>query len=231
REMLAAIIDMQPFSFTKGIKHYVLETISLISPISRSLKGYMLKFNETTTFVDKIEKLDYQASHDELTKILNRRAFHEKAREYLAGMNKRHAEFSIIYMDIDDFKSINDTYSHMAGDYVLKTFAETIFELLPDDSLFARYGGEEFVVLLKNISREDAIAMAQGIRIAAMKKEYSFEGKKIDLKVSLGLYNHSGSKPIDIYDLIFLADKALYRSKNTGKNKLTVYEPDENEMV
>ncbi|HRX92431.1 MAG TPA: diguanylate cyclase, partial [Candidatus Izemoplasmatales bacterium] len=223
RDMLSAIREMQPFSFVKDNKHYILETIPLESPVGKKPRGYLLKFNEITSFIDRIAKLEYQASHDELTRILNRRSFHEKAKSYISDNMDRRKMFSVIYMDIDDFKSVNDTYSHMAGDYVLKTFAETISEILPENSLFCRYGGEEFVIMLEDIPKEKAIEMAQNIRLVAMKKKYVFDGKTINFKVSLGLYHHDGATPMDIYDMVFLADKALYQSKNTGKNKLTVY--------
>ncbi len=228
KELRLAIKDQATFSFKKGAKHYVLEPIPLESK-TKHINGYLLKFNEITGYMEKIEKLDYQASHDELTKILNRRAFHERATHFLEDEESNSFPFSMIMIDLDDFKNVNDTYGHAFGDYVLADIVALIGSSLPENSLFCRYGGEEFLIMLPSCDAQTANSISESIRVLVMNNNFVYESILIKIQISLGVYNYQSGDTGEVYDYVKLADEALYVSKRTGKNKVTSLPTKRNE--
>ncbi len=222
KELIRAVKDNATFSFKIGSKHYVLEPIPLENK-AKHINGYLLKFNEVTGYMQKIEKLDYQASHDELTKILNRRAFHERATHFLEEELANGVPFSMIMIDLDDFKKINDTYGHTVGDHVLSDIGALIGSALPENGLFCRYGGEEFMILLPSCDAQNSNLISESIRILVMKNTFIYEDIHIKIQISLGVYNYQSGDTGEVYDYVKLADEALYVSKRTGKNKATSF--------
>ncbi|MBN2696916.1 MAG: diguanylate cyclase, partial [Bacilli bacterium] len=173
KDLIGAIKMGWAFSFKDKDKHFVMEC----RPLKGSnihVSGYLVEFNEITAYVEKIDKLDYQATHDELTGILNRRAFFQKTREYLRERDKE-SGFACMMIDIDDFKNVNDTYGHLAGDKILAELSGVIGDELDENDLYARYGGEEFIVLLPNIEMSKAEKKAESIRIAVKNHSFKFE--------------------------------------------------------
>lgn len=222
KELINAIIDTATFSFKSGSKHYVLEPIAL-KTISGHNKGYLLKFNEITGYMEKIEKLDYQASHNELTKILNRRAFHERVQHFLEDKETKGVSFSMIMIDLDDFKNVNDSYGHAIGDQVLTEMVSLINTVLPEKNLFSRYGGEEFLIMLPSCDAKTAGSISESIRIIVLNNDFVYGDIRIRIQISLGVYNYQQGDTGDVYDFIKYADEALYLSKRTGKNKVSTF--------
>jgi diguanylate cyclase (GGDEF)-like protein len=157
--------------------------------------------------------LEYLATHDVMTGTLNRRAIVETAERELARCRRHGHVMSLLMMDLDHFKKINDTYGHLVGDRVLKDFAGQVSALLRLPDQFGRYGGEEFVLLLPDTGREAAAIVADRICKAAA------EAKAPMCTVSIGL---ATATLIDtgIDSLLARADEALYRAKAGGRNQV-----------
>lgn len=171
----------------------------------------MVYERQRTELEEANKKLFFMATHDSLTKLYNR--------EYLMReMENRIQEgvFSVAILDIDNFKSINDTYGHAFGDYVLVSFAKILEKEILGKGFAARYGGEEFMLVFENDNREDALQILQGIReqlSSFFKKE-----KNILVTFSGGLEIYSEGMALD--ELIKNADAKLYEAKRNGKNRV-----------
>ncbi len=163
------------------------------------------------------------AAHtDPLTGIYNKRYLVEALEAEFKRAKTLHNDFSLVFIDIDHFKKVNDTYGHSAGDYVLKEFAALIKgQYLRPRDVFSRYGGEEFILLLTNTNASKGEEIAESIRSAIERYPFEFEGTKLSITASLGV-----SEVTSIMEshqtLLKTADQALYQSKNNGRNKVTV---------
>ncbi len=169
--------------------------------------------------------LEELAITDALTKIRNRRYFDERIVEDFEKCKRYNQPLFILMMDIDNFKSVNDTYGHDYGDYVLVEFTNILRKSVRKSDLLARYGGEEFIIAMFETNADGAKTVSEKIRKTV--EEYDFKYKNIRIKrtVSIGISCYpSPLEPQDsIYTVVKEADEALYISKNTGKNKWIYY--------
>lgn len=168
-------------------------------------------------------KLNMIAVTDELTGLLNRREAIGRLREQWENQSRYKASFSIVALDIDHFKLVNDTYGHAAGDLVLKSVAQCLKETVRTTDIVCRTGGEEFLVICPNVGSEGGATCAEHIRgnVAAM--VCSFEGVTIPVTLSAGVAERTSSH-ITPDDVLVAADKALYESKRSGRNRVTIAE-------
>jgi two-component system, cell cycle response regulator len=181
----------------------------------------ILKF----TYQDEIDE-DFQrqmfesASRDALTQIYNKRFFVERLHSEFAFAMRHKALLSLIIFDIDHFKNINDSYGHLAGDYVLATLAKNVIPMIRSEDVFARYGGEEFVIMSRSTDPPSAAVVSERVRQHVERFKFEYEGQCIPVTVSLGLAGmpHAEIKVPD--DLLARADKALYEAKRGGRNRL-----------
>ncbi len=165
-----------------------------------------------------IEKqLQQLATIDELTQIFNRRSFFEKAENEIKRIQRSGLQFGVMILDIDDFKTVNDTDGHQAGDAMLRELAQVLTECVRDIDTLARYGGEEFAFLLPLTDEEQTQQVANKILQSIQDHRFDFNGKTFPLSVSLGC-TVCHTKDPDITAAIARADKALYDAKNCGKN-------------
>ena len=156
------------------------------------------------------------ASTDSLTKVANRLHFDLVADQVIRETKRRKGVFSLVMLDIDDFKKVNDTYGHEAGDQVLISTASTIQRSLREQDFFARWGGEEFVILLPGTSAEQACIAVEKARIAVEKSQIMAAGKKISVTCSFGVTEFvNGTSKEHLFQK---ADMALYQAKASGKN-------------
>lgn len=159
---------------------------------------------------------------DNLTQVYNRNYISEVLEAEFKRARALHSDFSLIMFDIDHFKKINDTHGHDAGDYVLRELATTIKRQgLRERDLLGRYGGEEFLLLLTNSAIDKATEVAERIREAIASHKFIYEGKEIDVTISLGVAKVTQELHSE-KDLIKIADIALYESKNKGRNRVTL---------
>ena len=171
-------------------------------------------------------ELERLARTDVLTGVTNRRHFFELAEiEYQRFQRYKHP-LTVMLLDIDHFKQVNDRYGHLAGDHVLRHIANECRKLLRGSDQFARYGGEEFISLLIETTHESAVETAERIRGQIEKSEIEFKGMAIPLTISIGLAFAEDDPNINLEKMIDRADKALYQSKENGRNKVTVWKSD-----
>lgn len=160
-----------------------------------------------------------QAMRDPLTGLYNRRAFEEIAYRELAGAVRSGSSLSVLMVDLDHFKRINDQYGHGAGDAVLDAAAVTLRGALRDEDFVCRWGGDEFCALLPRSKREQAEMAAERVRQAFERAEPQFEAEAARVTVSIGIAAGQ-AQTADIADMVRLADAALYRAKNEGRNRI-----------
>lgn len=155
-----------------------------------------------------------QSTTDLLTGLQNRRAFEEKALKLI----ENNTSFSMVLVDIDNFKKVNDTYGHNLGDEVLRFLGEFMVKSTQDHGICYRYGGEEFVILLPDIAAFEAWILTNQMRIS-LSEQVSPTGKRITISAGISAYPHDGAT---LVNLTLEADKRLYRAKSEGKNKVIV---------
>jgi diguanylate cyclase (GGDEF)-like protein len=168
-------------------------------------------------------ELQRQARVDYLTDVCNRRHFMEQAEQEFSRTARYGNNLSLLMIDIDSFKQINDSYGHKAGDIVLKKLAEISLRILREMDTIGRIGGEEFAILLRETQQEGAMEVAERLREAFTVEQINLEGQKepIHFTVSMGLATlNSNDESID--SLLNRADKALYEAKRTGRNKVCI---------
>jgi diguanylate cyclase (GGDEF)-like protein len=159
---------------------------------------------------------------DGLTGTFNRRYFQMQFRQVLATAQRFDRPFSVLMMDLDHFKKVNDTYGHQRGDAILIEFAQRATRLIREVDTFARYGGEEFICLLAETDVQGAVTTAEKIREAIKIEPYGARGEQqIDLTVSIGVASY-GEHGEGYNDLVEAADRALYRAKEAGRDQVAV---------
>jgi len=156
---------------------------------------------------------------DGLTGLFNHRFFHERMEKEIYRAQQYDLNFSLMILDIDDFKKFNDTHGHLAGDRHLKTMAKILRFILRETDFIARYGGEEFAVILPEAPIDGALIAAERIRKAVENQNFG-QGMRSTVSIGLAAYPDHGVKKNDIIDK---ADKALYEAKGSGKNKVCVF--------
>ncbi|MDD2732990.1 MAG: diguanylate cyclase [Desulfuromonadaceae bacterium] len=164
------------------------------------------------------ETISHLAATDELTELYNRRYFNERLSAALSAARRHAYHLSMIMIDLDHFKTVNDTYGHSAGDLVLKTFADLLREMVRAEDVAARWGGEEFIVMLSHTASDAAAALAERIRTAF--ERHSDSASTIVLSASFGVVQLQESDDVDTF--IRRADAALYRAKHEGRNRVVV---------
>ncbi len=164
------------------------------------------------------ERLAELALHDTLTGILNRRGFFERAEMEVVRSLRSEKPFSLLLADLDNFKLINDTLGHLAGDHCLKQVAESLCDNLRPTDLIARYGGEELILLLPETTEEMALKLAERLRQAVAEMD-PFQGRQIAVTISIGVTTSHDGLGLDA--LIAEVDRALYAAKHAGKNRVS----------
>ncbi|MBD3317054.1 MAG: diguanylate cyclase [Chitinivibrionales bacterium] len=162
------------------------------------------------------------AKTDSLTGIGNHRMFHETLEKEIARANRYDHSFCLALIDIDDFKSINDTYGHLIGDAVLKDLTRRIANVIRMGDVVARYGGEEFALILPGTDIAGGEALAERVLQAVALEPFVMSRHRLTCTVSIGIADFGNLTVRDKDELINDADAALYESKRTGKNKVTV---------
>lgn len=164
-------------------------------------------------------QLEYLAMTDELTVLINRRSFFIKGNEEISRARRYHTALTMIMLDIDKFKKINDTYGHGVGDMILQFIAKILQELCREVDVVARLGGEEFGILLPNTKAADGVILAERLRQAINGKNYLTQDQRISVSASFGVAQYSKEMQ-NLDELIKIADAAMYQAKNQGRNRV-----------
>ncbi len=202
-------------------------TIHALSLIALQLVTITSCFSLTVSASQQLaSKLAIQATVDSLTNIYNRRAFDEFAAKGVLRAQREKTPISLILMDIDLFKDVNDNYGHQVGDKVLQEFSLRLTNSLRQYDILARYGGEEFTLLLPDTNTHTAMIIAEKLRETIAQPVFCLEGEtELKVTASFGVATNQGEH-INWQQLISFADEALYRAKENGRNCVKLYSAD-----
>lgn len=190
--------------------------------IGRTIFKFLTGSNIEAAYHDEIYRL---TTMDGLTQTYNKRHFLRELERELSRSVRYERGLALVMMDIDHFKSINDTYGHLAGDYILRRGAGRILEKIRRDDIFARYGGEEFSLLLPEVDKPQALQTAEKLRRAIEGEPFVFDNVSIPVTISMGVaqlseYEQRAPNPDQVngFGFIKLADDRLYEAKRRGRN-------------
>lgn len=189
--------------------------------------GSMMDVTERKSLEDQ---LTHQALHDPLTKIANRVLFRNRVEHALAKLIRTHVSVAVLFLDLDNFKSINDSLGHAAGDKLLVAVAERLQDCLRNSDTAARLGGDEFAVLIETVTHSDeAVNIADRI-LEVFRQPYSIEGIEVYIGASIGIASGS-AETSGPEELLRNADLAMYLAKSRGKGNYIVFEPKMHEAL
>ncbi|MES9991301.1 MAG: EAL domain-containing protein [Candidatus Thiodiazotropha sp.] len=197
----------------------------------RQLQGEIDNHRRTAEALEEEkERVTYQATHDPLTGLINRREFERRLAEVLRQADIDGSHHVLLYMDLDQFKIVNDTCGHIAGDTLLQQIRITLQERIRQNDSLARLGGDEFGVLLKHCTQDDALKVAESLRQAILNFHFVWEDKTFRVGISIGavgIDRHSG----DISSLLSAADSACYMAKERGRNRVQLYKKTDQDLA
>ena len=188
----------------------------------------ILKFSYQDHFEEKFQQQLYESvTRDALTTAYNKRVFDEQLDKSVSH-SRRHGEpLSLVVLDVDHFKEINDTRGHLCGDRVLADLGSTIGGTVRNEDLFCRVGGEEFAVIMRNCTADDALRMGERLRKLVETEQFEYSGEKISLTISLGVATFDRGRHETADDLFNEADRALYAAKHQGRNRVCAGGPEQ----
>jgi len=157
---------------------------------------------------------------DGLTQIHNQRYLGEFLDREVIRSQRHNRPLSVLMIDIDKFKSINDTYGHLCGDFVLRELADIVRVTMRKEDLFARYGGEEFAIVLVEATRDESLSVAERIRAAVEGHQFRFESNPLSLTVSIGVATTTGDMEMNATMMLKIADENMYTAKRSGRNQV-----------
>jgi len=187
--------------------------------------GTVLVFHDVSDKYALEQSLRWQATHDALTQLIGRQEFER----LLHQAQEQHGDYALIYLDLDQFKLVNDTAGHLAGDELLRQVTDLFKATVNDRHLLARMGGDEFAVLVTGDVNE-AMTVAESLRLALAGLRYQYLGRVYQISVSIGVVPDIGRQP-DMHMLMAMADAACYAAKNAGRNQVWLYQDSDAYLV
>jgi diguanylate cyclase (GGDEF)-like protein/PAS domain S-box-containing protein len=174
-------------------------------------------------------QLQHQATHDALTGLTNRREFERQLRLVIEDQQRSGGDYALLYLDLDQFKVINDTCGHAAGDELICQVSTAVRQRLRGGDLLARLGGDEFGVLLMHCPTHAALKLAESIRHRVSELRFMWKGRIFAVNASIGVLSLAESLPT-VDDALSAADQACYLAKDNGRNRVQIFHPDDQEM-
>ncbi len=184
--------------------------------IGRTIFKFIASNNIEAAYHDEVYRL---TTVDGLTQVFNRRYFEDVIERELSRCHRYGRALSLVLIDVDHFKKINDQHGHLAGDAVLKDVAKAIGTRIRREDILARYGGEEFALLLPEVDLKGAVALAEKVRKLIERHRFSFDDEVIPVTVSAGVAA-LGKKVEDAATLVRHSDERLYDAKESGRNRV-----------
>ena len=176
--------------------------------------------NKISKLEIELEKTKQESSKDDLTQLLNRKTYEKEANKLESLYSRNHNNYAVVFIDLDDFKNINDTYGHSAGDMVLTIFSKFLKKETRDWDIISRYGGEEFVALVHFTINEELARYLKRIKNIINENLFLYSEQKIKVTFSAGVAIRN--KHTSYEETIQKADELLYNAKNNGKNKIII---------
>ncbi len=184
----------------------------------------------TAALVAEKERATYQATHDDLTGLVNRREFEHRLRQAVQGAAAARRQHAFIYIDLDQFKIVNDTCGHCAGDELLRTLAGLLQNRLRSGDTLARLGGDEFGVLLENCPPEPAAKIAESLREMVADFRFVWQGNNFTVSLSIGVVNF-GDSDMSVTEILSAADTACYLAKEHGRNRVHIGHREDRDLA
>ncbi|HEY6864129.1 MAG TPA: sensor domain-containing diguanylate cyclase [Burkholderiales bacterium] len=206
-----------------GEVRHVLESVFPLRDRAGRLTHF-IHFLQDMGALEAAETLSSLAYYDSLTGLPNRNLFNDRLSRAIAAARRRHGGFSLLYVDVDRFKDVNDTRGHDAGDELLRQVALRLQKSLRKIDTVARLGGDEFVVILDQVSDDAQAAKIAAKILASCSGEYELEGAACNVTLSLGISRYPRDA-VEVESLVKCADKAMYRAKASGGNDFRLREP------
>jgi len=220
---LKTLVQQRVDTIRDNMDEYQLQEKKLLEAAEEKMDQLVQRLalmeEETETLRQKVTEQNLQTLNDTLTGIPNRHAYEERLQQEYARWKRYRQPLSIMVVDIDNFKQINDNFGHRAGDKALRIIAGQLQKMTRATDLIARYGGDEFVLLLPETTSKGALAIAEKLRVAVEQCAFHFREMKVTITVSCGISEyHEGDEPEDAFER---ADQALYKSKHEGRNQFS----------
>lgn len=209
----------------KEVEKFIDRHHQLSEKFDKASRYLQLMETDNQQLTDELDRVRLLSLTDELTGLPNRRAFMKRLEDEVGRVNRYGYPISLVLIDLDEFKSINDVYGHAGGDAVLRCYAEYVLSAFRHHDMVCRYGGEEFAVVLPNTSEEGSMRALEKARDFAAKTHCMHNGERLDMptfSAGLAQYKH-GELPTAFIER---ADSALYRAKRLGRNRIELADPE-----
>ena len=189
-----------------------------------NLVGWVVVFHDVSQIEEMAQQLSWQASHDALTGLLNRGEFERRLDDLIDSVRKENKQHALMYMDLDNFKTVNDTCGHAAGDELLRQLTTVMQARMRGSDTLARIGGDEFGGLLESCPLDQAVRIANGLREAVRDFRFVWRDKTFGVGVSIGLVTIDGAN-MSVSSALATADATCYEAKSKGRDRVQVYRP------
>jgi diguanylate cyclase (GGDEF)-like protein len=201
----ASVLGIPEAEFTPRVRHAIMTLMSEVDGLRRELQ-------QTRT---RLVEVEHAADQDQLLPLLNRRAFVRELNRYINFASRYSTPASLVYFDLDDFKSINDTHGHAAGDAVLSHFADTLLAHVRDSDVVGRLGGDEFGIILSHADYDQAHKKAAALAATLKASPPMWRGKALQVGFSFGAFELVGGENAD--NAMARADEAMYANKRSAR--------------
>ncbi|WP_455208607.1 EAL domain-containing protein [Kaarinaea lacus] len=213
-----------------GEKFAIQHSIAPLKHRSGKILGVVAVFSNVTEERNMAQQIAHQATHDSLTGLVNRREFERRLNNAIQSAKESHTEHCLCYLDLDQFKIVNDTAGHVAGDELLRKITILLKSSIRSRDTLARYGGDEFGLLLDNCPLDRAYKIANTLLVAVQNLNFKWDGRSFQVGVSIGLVPVT-SKTTNTAEVMSQADVACYAAKDLGRNQVHIYDNEDNNLA
>jgi diguanylate cyclase (GGDEF)-like protein/PAS domain S-box-containing protein len=213
-----------------GTTVVVRESAAPIFAVNGALEGAVLVITDVSQVHSLQRRMTHLATHDPLTGLINRREFEVRLQEAITTASSSHRQFALCYLDLDEFKVVNDTCGHGAGDELLKQLTSVLDKVIPEGDTLARLGGDEFGILLADHDPDEATEHARAVIDAVRQYRFQWEDRVFEIAASIGIVPVVGGHG-NLAELLSAADSACYVAKGRGRNEIHISRKDDSAIT